>query len=108
MPVRRCRTEGPFPIVSDNADLTASNPFGMAAGKYTVISVRDRGCGIPPENLHRIFFQLDFSTKSTGMESASLPVRPSSRPMVGAIRVASQVGVGSEFLVFLPSTDVVS
>jgi len=95
---------GTVDIVSDNADLTASNPFGMAAGKYTVISVRDRGCGIPPENLHRIF-EPDFSTKLNGNGIGLASCQAIVTAHGGAIRVASQVGVGSEFLVFLPSTD---
>lgn len=95
---------GTVDIVSDNADLTASNPFGMEAGKYTVISVRDRGCGIPPENLHRIF-EPDFSTKPNGNGIGLASCQAIVTAHGGAIRVASQEGVGSEFLVFLPSTD---
>lgn len=97
---------GTVDIVSDNADLTATNPFGMAAGKYTVISVRDRGCGIPPENLPRIF-EPDFSTKLNGNGIGLASCQAIVTAHGGAIRVASQVGVGSEFLVFLPSTDAV-
>jgi len=95
---------GTVDIVSDNADLTATNPFGMAAGRYTVISVRDRGCGIPAENLHRIF-EPDFSTKLNGNGIGLASCQAIVTAHGGAIRVASQVGVGSEFLVFLPSTD---
>lgn len=95
---------GTVDIVSDNADLSATNPFGMAAGRYTVISVRDRGCGIPAENLHRIF-EPDFSTKPNGNGIGLASCQAIVTAHGGAIRVASQVGVGSEFLVFLPSTD---
>lgn len=97
---------GTVDIVSDNADLSGTNPFGMAPGRYTVISVRDRGCGIPPENLHRIF-EPDFSTKPNGNGIGLASCQAIVTAHGGAIRVASQVGVGSEFLVFLPSTDAV-
>jgi CheY-like chemotaxis protein len=95
---------GTVDIVSDNADLASENPFGMAPGRYTVISVRDRGCGISPENLPRIF-EPDFSTKLNGNGIGLASCQAIVTAHGGAIRVASQEGVGSEFLVFLPSTD---
>lgn len=95
---------GTVDLVADNADLDAGNPFGMIPARYTVISVRDRGCGIKPEDLPHIF-EPDFSTKPNGNGIGLASCQAIVTAHGGAIRVASQVGVGSEFLVFLPSTD---
>jgi len=98
---------GTIDIISDNADLAEENEFGMASGRYTVVSVRDRGCGIPSHQLPHIF-ELDFTTKQNGTGVGLASCQAIVTTHGGAIRVASQVGVGSEFLVFLPSTDAVS
>lgn len=95
---------GTVDLVADNADLGVGNPFGMEPALYTVISVRDRGCGIPEADLPRIF-EPDFSTKPNGNGIGLASCQAIVTAHGGAIRVASQVGVGSEFLVFLPSTD---
>lgn len=95
---------GTVDLVADNADLGPDNPFGMSAARYTVISVRDRGCGISPADLPHIF-EPDFSTKPNGNGIGLASCQAIVTAHGGAIRVASQVGVGSEFLVFLPSTD---
>ena len=98
---------GTIDLVAANADLQEPNQFDVAAGNYTVVSVRDRGCGIEPENLKRVF-DPDFSTKlnGSGLGLASCQAIVTSHG--GAIRVGSEVGVGTEFLVFLPSTDQVA
>jgi len=95
---------GTIDIVAANADLGRENPFQMAAGRYTVVSVRDRGCGIPPEILHRIF-EADFTTKTNGNGFGLASCQSIVDQHGGQIRVASKVGVGTEFLVFLPSSD---
>ncbi len=95
---------GTIDIVAGNADLRGRNRFDMPPGSYTVVSVRDRGCGISPQNLKRIF-DPDFSTKADGNGFGLASCQAIVTAHGGAIRVASQVGVGSEFLVFLPSTD---
>jgi signal transduction histidine kinase/ActR/RegA family two-component response regulator len=95
---------GTIDIVAGNADFRGRNRFAMPPGRYTVVSVRDRGCGISPENLKRIF-DPDFSTKAGGNGFGLASCEAIVTGHGGAIRVASKEGVGSEFLVFLPSTD---
>jgi signal transduction histidine kinase len=68
------------------------------------IRVRDQGCGIPAENLDKIFDEL-FSTKAVG-EGTGLGL-PISRDIVsrffgGMLRVESKVGQGSTFSIWLP------
>lgn len=94
---------GTVDIVAGNADLSAKNRFSMPEGHFTVISVRDRGCGIPAANLARIF-EPRFTTKKNGSGIGLASCLAIVTTHGGQIRVASEVGVGTEFLVFLPST----
>jgi two-component system NtrC family sensor kinase len=71
------------------------------AGHVTV-SIRDTGCGIPPEHLPRIFDPF-FSTKESAGTGLGLSV---SYGIVeshgGTIKVESVVGKGTEFIVQIP------
>lgn len=94
---------GTIDIIADNVDFDRDNAYEMPPGHYVVVSVQDKGCGIPKDALERIF-DPSYTTKAdgTGIGLAScLSIVQEHR---GAIRVASKVGVGTEFLVFLPAT----
>lgn len=95
---------GTIDIIAANADLAEKNDFSMPRGAYAVISVKDRGCGIAPENLPRIFEE-NFTTKADGSGFGLASSRAIILAHGGSIRVASKVGVGTEFLIFLPSTE---
>lgn len=95
---------GTIDIVADNAELEESNPYAMPTGRYVVVSVRDKGCGIPADALPRIF-EPEYTTKTGGTGIGLASCLAIVREHRGAIRVASQVGVGTEFLVFLPATE---
>ncbi len=67
------------------------------------LSVKDTGCGIPSENLEKIFEPF-FSTKEVGKGTGlglSVAYGIVSRHG-GVIRVQSQVGQGTEFIIWLP------
>ena len=74
-------------------------------GEFVVIDVIDNGCGIPPENLNRIFDPF-FSTKQnivgsgTGLGLAM--VYGIIRQTEGFIKVSSTVGQGTTFSIYLP------
>jgi len=77
---------------------------------YVALSIKDTGCGIPPEHLERIFDPF-FTTRprsadgnsSEGGTGLGLPVaRDLVRQAGGEIRVASTPGAGSTFTVLLP------
>jgi signal transduction histidine kinase len=67
------------------------------AGPGTVwISVRDTGCGIPVENLARIFDPL-FTTKTRGIGLGLAISMRYAEMNQGSILVESEVGVGTTF-----------
>lgn len=80
----------------------AGNQFAVTPGSYTVVSVRDRGCGIPKEALPKIFDRT-FTTKKNGNGFGLASCRAIVEKHGGTIKAASKPGVGTEFLVFLPS-----
>ena len=69
-----------------------------------VIRIRDNGCGIPPENLSKLYDPF-FTTKQVGRGTGQgLAI---ARSIVvdkhgGQLRVSSTVGVGTEFILTLP------
>lgn len=75
------------------------------------ISVRDTGCGIPPENLDRIFEPF-FSTKTSadkpdrrGLGLGLAICREMIEELGGTITVASEVNVGTTFTINLPAAE---
>lgn len=88
--------------------LTEPYQFGddtVNPGEFVVIDVTDSGCGIPPENMSRIFDPF-FSTKEnivgsgTGLGLAM--VYGIVRQTEGFIKVDSIVGRGTTFSIYLP------
>ncbi len=75
----------------------------MPPGDYVSIEVADQGCGIPPENLSRIFEPF-FSTKEIGSGTGLglSTVYGVVRQTGGFINVESKVGSGSTFIVYIP------
>lgn len=80
-------------------------------GDFAVLSVSDTGCGIPQENLERIFEPF-FSTKKNVLNSGTglglSMVYAIVRQMEGFIKVLSEVGKGTTFEIYLPSREKVA
>ena len=74
-------------------------------GEFVVIDVSDTGCGIPPENLNRIFDPF-FSTKQNVVGSGTglglAMVYGIVRQTEGFIKVDSKIGIGTTFSIYLP------
>lgn len=77
---------------------------GRRPGEYICLTVSDNGCGIPPENISRIFEPF-YTTKKPGMGMGLglATVFGIVKAHAGWIEVESQLDVGTRFRVFLPS-----
>jgi CheY-like chemotaxis protein len=73
----------------------------LAAGDYIQFEVKDDGCGIPPENLKKVFDAF-FTTKRHGTGLGLATVLQVVRNHGGQIGVVSTVGTGTTFTIFLP------
>ncbi len=87
-------------IGHDGTITITTRPGGVDAVE---IEIHDSGCGIPPEDLERIFDPF-FSTKPPGMGTGlGLSISQGLlRRLGGDIRVTSRVGQGTTFTVTLP------
>ena len=72
-------------------------------GACVHLRVTDNGCGIPPENLERVF-HAEFTTKRTrgGMGLGLFIVRKIVEGHGGSVAVASEVGSGTTMSLSLP------
>jgi PAS domain S-box-containing protein len=98
---------GRIEIRTDNRRLLRDEDAGLPAGQYVTVSVKDTGVGIEESVKHRLFEPF-FTTKEVGkgtglgLSSALGIVQQSG----GSIVASSEPGQGSEFTVYLPSTNV--
>jgi signal transduction histidine kinase len=118
----RSRLMQVFDHLLDNAVYYSQEPVTVTlkvVRKRAVVEVSDRGCGIPPEKLERIFdplYRVDSSrSRTTGGFGLGLPyVKRSLESCGGSIEVRSRrdpqsgtsVGAGSCFIVKLPLAGV--
>ncbi|NOX99812.1 MAG: response regulator [Verrucomicrobia bacterium] len=86
----------------ENVELAAGEVEEVSAGHYVVTTVRDRGCGISPENLAKIF-EPYFTTKKTGSGIGLATCRAIVQRHGGTITVESVINAGTEFRVYLPA-----
>lgn len=103
--------EGTLTLAAHIESLSKPYHYGadiIKPGDFVVISVSDTGCGIPPENLERIFEPF-FSTKKNILNSGTglglAMVDSIVRQMGGFMKVHSEVGKGTTFEIYLPSYD---
>lgn len=97
---------GTLAVSTDNVWVVSPPKSGPEAGEYVMLEVADTGCGIPPEDLERIF-EAFFTTKRTGRWRGSglglSVVQAVAEDHGGWVEVESQVGKGSSFRVYLPA-----
>ena len=83
-----------------------ASPFEIQPGEYVVIEVRDTGCGIPTEDLRKIFepfYTTKALGKGTGLGLAA--VYGIVQDHQGAINVYSEIDKGTSFQILLPCSE---
>jgi PAS domain S-box-containing protein len=88
--------------VLDHEEAGLCPGWPLAAGTCLVLEVKDDGCGIPPENLDRIFDPF-FSTKGLGRGLGLSAMAGIVKAHRGGIRVESRPGRGSTIRIYLPA-----
>lgn len=87
---------------SGRLNVTALTIRPNDAPAFVRISIIDSGCGIPPENLNRIF-DLHFTTKSNGTGIGLAYVKYLVECYGGSISATSTLGTGSIFRLIFPT-----
>lgn len=93
---------GYMDVEAKNINIQPGKDMILKPGRYVEIIVRDRGTGIAPENLERLFHEM-FTTKADGNGIGLTTCKRFVEENEGDIRVSSKVNVGTEFRVLLPS-----
>ena len=89
-------------VEARNVEIQPGKDLILSSGRYVEITVRDRGTGISPENLERLFHDM-FTTKADGNGIGLTTCKRFVEENKGDIRVTSELKVGTEFRVLLPS-----
>jgi signal transduction histidine kinase len=75
---------------------------------YTVeISIHDDGCGVPPDKITRIF-EAYYTTKTKGTGMGLAIVRHNTDLYGGNVRVKSEIGKGTEFILIFPAKAIIN
>jgi CheY-like chemotaxis protein len=94
---------GTVQVQAENVVLTAGMPFPLPEGRYVKITVQDSGCGIPKEALTNIFDPY-FTTKPEGSGLGLTTAYAIVIKHEGYITIASEVGVGTTVVIYLPAS----
>lgn len=94
-------------IISIDQIFLKKNHLEIEPGNYILINVKDTGCGIPHENIDRIFepfYTTKDMTKGTGLGLSTVyGVIENHR---GAVTVYSKENVGTDFYIYLPLVEL--
>ncbi len=93
---------GPMTISAKNVTYRRENRFQLPEGNYVVIGIEDRGCGIDPEVIGRVFDPY-FTTKASGTGIGLASCKQIVERHHGRIMVESVKNSGTEFVIFLPA-----
>ncbi|MHB8764157.1 MAG: ATP-binding protein, partial [Deferrisomatales bacterium] len=92
-------------VDADPAYLAAADlGEGLVPGRYVYVEVTDTGCGMDAETRNRVFDPF-FTTKQTGRGLGLAAVLGIVRGHKGGLKLRSQPGRGTTFVVFFPASD---
>jgi len=94
---------GTIEVTCKNTQIQEKDALPINEGDYVQVSIRDRGSGIPPAHLERIF-EPYFSTKKHGSGLGLAVVYSIIQRHGGHIYVTSSPGSGSTFTFYLPAS----
>lgn len=94
---------GTLHVSANNALISNDDVPELQSGNYVVVTVRDQGIGIAPENTPRIF-EPYFTTKLTGNGLGLATCFSIINKHKGHIESKSRVGVGTMFTIYLPAS----
>ncbi|MDB5663057.1 MAG: integral rane sensor hybrid histidine kinase [Sphingomonas bacterium] len=103
---RDAMPDGGSITVSAENRIVGAGDSGLGAGRYVVMTVADTGCGIAPDLIDQVLEPF-FSTKEVGRGTGLglSMVYGFVRQSNGAIRIHSEVGVGTAVEIWLPAAD---
>jgi PAS domain S-box-containing protein len=93
---------GTVRINAENVILGKNSDMELSAGNYVKIAISDEGMGIPSKYLGKIFDPY-FTTKQKGSGLGLATVYSIIRNHRGVIRVSSEVGASTTFVIYLPA-----
>lgn len=93
---------GVITISIRNVSLDENNEMFIPEGDYVAVSIKDEGDGIESKNIKRIFDPY-FTTKNGGNGLGLTICHTIIKTHGGGIDVRSEIGHGSEFILYLPS-----
>ncbi|MUL35053.1 hybrid sensor histidine kinase/response regulator [Gloeocapsopsis dulcis] len=102
---------GTLTISAENLEVDQSyvrKNLDAKVGSYVVLTIADTGCGIPPEVMDRIFepfFTTKEIGKGTGLGLSTVIGIVKSHG--GFVNVASEIGKGTRFQIYLPAVEAV-
>ncbi len=102
--VQAMPTGGAIWISAENVYLQENHIHSLDAGRYIKLSIKDSGIGITKEYLGKIF-EPYFTTKQKGSGLGLSICYSIIKNHGGYIDVESELGVGSNFIIYLPASD---
>jgi PAS domain S-box-containing protein len=94
---------GTVRVAAENVEVGPQDNPALARGRHVRITVQDTGCGIPRENLQRMFDPY-FTTKPKGTGLGLAVTYSVVKQHGGHIAVDSEIGRGSTFTIHLPAS----
>ena len=95
---------GTIRITGENASVGSGDAVPLAEGKYTRVTVRDHGIGIPQDHLQKIFDPY-FTTKKKGSGLGLASSYSIVKRHGGYLSVESKLGAGTVFHMYLPASE---